>query len=117
MGPGFVCSRGCTAAPLTGGLWFHCIDVQDLQGTVVASLAQCSGDWLVLGGTWPVLGGTGWFVVVMGQYGAVLVGTWWYWVSIEQCWLVCGSNGSVWGGTGWYLVVLGQYRAVLVGLW
>ena len=43
MGPGFVCSRGCTAAPLTGGLWFHCIDVQDLQGTVVASLAQCSG--------------------------------------------------------------------------
>ena len=43
MGPGFVCSRGCTAAPLTGGLWFHCIDVQDLLGTVVASLAQCSG--------------------------------------------------------------------------
>ena len=84
MGPGFVCSRGCTAALLTGGLWFHCIDVQDLQGTVVASLAQCSGDWLVLGGTWPVLGGTGWFVVVMGQYGAVLVGTWWYWVSRRQ---------------------------------
>ena len=43
MGPGFVCSRGCTAAPLTGGLWFDCIDVQDLLGTVVASLAQCSG--------------------------------------------------------------------------
>ena len=43
MGPGFVCSRGCTAAPLTGDLWFHCIDVQDLLGTVVASLAQCSG--------------------------------------------------------------------------
>ena len=42
MGPGFVCSRGCTAAPLTGGLWLHCIDVQDLLGTVVASLAQCS---------------------------------------------------------------------------
>ena len=43
MGPGFVCSRGCTAAPLRGGLWFDCIDVQDLLGTVVASLAQCSG--------------------------------------------------------------------------
>ena len=68
-------------------------------------------------GTWPVLGGTGWFVVVMGQYGAVLVGTWWYWVSIERCWLVCGSNGSVWGGVDWYLVVLGQYGAVLVGTW
>ena len=56
---------------------------------------------MVLGGAWSVLGGTGWFVVVMGQYGAVLVGTWWYWVSIERCWLVCGSNGSVWGGVGW----------------
>ena len=43
MGPGFVCSGGCTAAPLTGGMWFHCIDVQDLLGTVVESLAQCSG--------------------------------------------------------------------------
>ena len=43
MGPGFVCSQGCTAAPLTGGLWFDCIDVQDLLGTVVESLAQCSG--------------------------------------------------------------------------
>ena len=95
MEPGFVCSRGCTAAPLTGGLWFHCIDVQDLQGTVVASLAQCSGDWLVLGGTWPVLGGTGWFVVVMGQYGAVRG---WYVGGtgsvVERCWLVCGSNGQ-----------------------
>ena len=25
--------------------------------------------------------GTGWFLVILGQYGAVLVGTWWYWVS------------------------------------
>ena len=73
--------------------------------------------WYILGGTWPELGGTGWFVVVMSQYGAVLVGTWRYWVSIEWCWLVCGSNGSVWGGIGWYLVEMGQYGAVLVGSW
>ena len=32
--------------------------------------------WLVLGGTGSVKSGAGWFVVVMGQYGAVLVGTW-----------------------------------------
>ena len=76
MGPGFVCSRGCTAAPLTGGLWFHCIDVQDLQGTVVASLAQCSEDWLVIGGNGSVWGSTGWYLVVQGQYRAVLVGLW-----------------------------------------
>ena len=43
MGAGIFCSRGCPAAPLTGGLWFDCIDVQDLLGTVVESLAQCSG--------------------------------------------------------------------------
>ena len=69
--------------------------------------------WLVLGGTGPVLGSPGWFVVVIGQYGAVLVGTWWYWVSVERRWLVCGRNGSVWGGVGWYLVILGQYNLVL----
>ena len=48
---------------------------------------------MVLGGAWSVSGSTGWFVVVMGQYGAVLVGTWWYWASIGQSWLVCGDKG------------------------
>ena len=31
--------------------------------------------WLVLGGTESVWGGTGWYLVVLSQYGAVLVGT------------------------------------------
>ena len=35
-----------------------------------------------------ILGGSGQYLVVMGQYGAVLVGTWWYWVSITWCCLV-----------------------------
>ena len=47
--------------------------------------------WLVLGGTGAVLGGTGWFVVVVVQYVAVMFGTWWYWVSIERCWLIGGG--------------------------
>ena len=38
--------------------------------------------------------------MVLGQYMAILAGTWWYWVSIS-----------------WYLAVLGHYRAVLVGIW
>ena len=38
----------------------------------------------VLGGTWSVWGGTGWYLVVLGQYGAVLVGTWWNWVSMGR---------------------------------
>ena len=42
-------------------------------------------------------------MMVLGQYRAVLVGSWWY--------------GSVWGGTVWYLVVLGQNRMVLVDIW
>ena len=25
---------------------------------------------------------SGWYLVVLGQYGAELVGTWWYWVNI-----------------------------------
>ena len=42
---------------------------------------------------------------MMGQYGSVLVGTWWYCVSIGWYWLM-------YDGT-----VLGQYRVVLVGTW
>ena len=80
-------------------------------------------------------------LVVLGQYGVVLVLTWCYWVSIgqygliydvywisknrncliliivsrRQFWLVFGGAGSIWGGTGWYLVILGQYNLVLLG--
>ena len=53
-------------------------------------------------------------LMVLGQYEAVLVGTWWYWVSRRRYWLVLDGTGSVWSGTGWYLVVLGQYGAELV---
>ena len=28
-----------------------------------------------------VYGVTGWYFVVLGQYGAVLIGIWWYWIS------------------------------------
>ena len=48
--------------------------------------------------------------MVLGQYGAVLVDTKWYWaVEGGNGWLVLGGTGSIWGGTGCYLVVLGQY--------
>ena len=38
----------------------------------------------VVGGAGSVWSGTGWFLVILGQYGALLVGTWWYWISIER---------------------------------
>ena len=37
-------------------------------------------------------------MILPGQYRAVLVGTWWYWVSM--------------GRAGWFLVILGQYGEV-----
>ena len=55
-------------------------------------------------------------MVILGQYRAVLVGTWWFWVSRGGYWLINDGAGSVQGGTGWYLVVLGQYRVVLVDM-
>ena len=61
-------------------------------------------------GTGSVEGDTGWYLVVLDEYVAVLVGTWWYW-------LIYDGTGSVWGGTWLYLVILDQYRAVLVGTW
>ena len=42
-------------------------------------------------------GFTGCYLVVLGHYGAVLVGSRWYWVSIELYWLVFGDIGSVRG--------------------
>ena len=52
----------------------------------------------------------------MGQYVAVLVGTWWYLVTIVWYWLIYYANGSAGGCNGWYLVVLGQYNLVLIGI-
>ena len=58
--------------------------------------------------------------MVLGQYGAVWVDIWCYWVSKKRNWLIYdnigsvkGGAGSVWGCTGWYLVVLGQSYLVL----
>ena len=63
---------------------------------------------MVFGGTGSVGGGTGWYLVVLGQWEAALVGTWWYWVSRRQYWLVLGGTGPIEGGTGRYMMVLGQ---------
>ena len=67
-------------------------------------------------GTGSVEGGVSWYIGVLSQYGAVLVGILWYWVSTGRYCLVHGDVGSVWGCTGWYLVVLGQYNMVLLGM-
>ena len=37
--------------------------------------------------TWSVEGGTGCYLVVLGQYRMVLVGTWWYWIKTGRYWL------------------------------
>ena len=36
-------------------------------------------------------------MVILGQYGAVLVGTWWYWVSITWYCLELSGTGLIWG--------------------
>ena len=72
--------------------------------------------WLIHDGTGSVEGGTGWYLMVLGHYGAVLVDIRWYMVSTRQHWLVVGGAGSVWCGTDWYLVVLGQYSLILLGI-
>ena len=61
-------------------------------------------------GTGSVEGSTGWYLVVLGQYGVELVDTWWCWVSRRRYWLVLGGTGSVWDGTG--LLVLGGTGSV-----
>ena len=55
---------------------------------------------MIYDGTGSEEGGTGWYLVVLGQYDAVLVDTWWYWDSIGRYWLIYNSTGSVWSRTG-----------------
>ena len=68
--------------------------------------------------------------MVLSRFRAVLVGTWWYLVSIGSYWLVLGlvvlgqyravlvimgQDGAVLAGTWWYLVSMGHYWLVLGG--
>ena len=50
--------------------------------------------WLIYDGNGSVEGATGWYLVVLGQCGAVPVDIWWCWVGGRR--------------TGWLFVVLGQ---------
>ena len=74
-------------------------------------------NWFALGGIWSVWGVTGWYLVVLGQYRAVLVGTWWNWAIRWQYWSIHDGTGSVWRGNGSYMMVLGQCGSILVGTW
>ena len=56
--------------------------------------------WLIHDGNGSVEGSIGWYLVVLVQHGAILIGTWWYWVSIGRHWLIHCDSGSVEGGTG-----------------
>ena len=47
-------------------------------------------------------------MMVLGQYTAVLVGTWFFWVNIGWFWLIYDSAGSLQGSNGRYLVGVGQ---------
>ena len=55
-----------------------------------------------------MLGVTGWYLVVQGQYRAVMVGTWWNWDSMGRYWPVLGVTGSVWGSSWWNWVSFGR---------
>ena len=63
---------------------------------------------LVLGGTGSELGDTDWYLVVLGQYKAVMVGIWLYLVSRGRRWLFLGITGSVSGGTAYQCDMLSE---------
>ena len=58
--------------------------------------------WLIydVDGTGSVEGGSGWYLVVLDQYRAGMVDTWWHWVSMEWYWLIYDGTRSVEGSTG-----------------
>ena len=56
--------------------------------------------WVSKSGTGSLGGGFGWYLVVLGQFRAVVVDTWWYWISMGQYLLILGGTRSVEGRTG-----------------
>ena len=51
-------------------------------------------------------------MVELGQYGAVLAGTWCYWVSMGQYLVELGQFWAVVADTWWYRVSMGWYWLV-----
>ena len=47
--------------------------------------------------TGSVRGSIGWYLMLLGQYGAILVVTYWYWVSITWYCLVLSGTGLIKG--------------------
>ena len=56
--------------------------------------------WSFLDGTGSVEGGAGQYLVVLGQYGAVMGGFWRDWVSMKRNWLIHDNIGAVEGDSG-----------------
>ena len=54
---------------------------------------------MVLDGTGSVNGDTSWYLVVLGQYNLVVLGTWWYRVSIGLTMPVVVKVDIWWGAT------------------
>ena len=52
------------------------------------SMDTVAMDIMIYDSTGPLQGSTGWYLMVLGQYGVILVVTRWYWVSITWYWLV-----------------------------
>ena len=52
------------------------------------SMDTVAMDIMIYDSTGPLQGSTGWYVMVLGHYGVILVVTRWYWVSITWYWLV-----------------------------
>ena len=49
---------------------------------------------MIYDGTGSVEGSTGWYLVVLGQYGAEPVDTWWYCDRIGRYWLALADTAS-----------------------
>ena len=70
---------------------------------------------LIYGGNRSVEGGTGWYLVVLGQYRAVQVDIWCWWVSMKRNWLIHDNTGQYWLVFGGWWVSMGRYWLVFGG--
>ena len=80
----------CLAEPIRPNIWLYKLDQVNSANLLFElwSMDTVAMDIMIYDSTGPLQGSTGWYLMVLGQYGVILVVTRWYWVSITWYWLV-----------------------------
>ena len=99
---GHICNTFCRVLLKLVNVWLKKLDQVNSANLLFElwSMDIVAMDIMIYDSTGPLQGSTGWYLMVLGQYGVILVVTRWYWVSITWYWLVLLGIGWYWVNKG-----------------